>query len=150
MRGYWGDSEKTTSRLKAHPQGLGDSDLAYATGDLVVELDSGDYRFLGRKDHQIKSRGYRIELGEIETAIRAHPSVREAVVIAIPDEVVSNRIWTYVVVEGDVPKAELTRWTGERVPKYMIPEKWHFTRELPKTSTGKIDRQAVQTLADGP
>lgn len=150
MRGYWGDSEKTTSRLKAHPQGLGDSDLAYATGDLVVELDSGDYRFLGRKDHQIKSRGYRIELGEIETAIRAHPSVREAVVIAIPDEVVSNRIWTYVVVEGDIPKAELTKWTGERVPKYMIPEKWHFADELPKTSTGKIDRQAVQTLADGP
>ncbi len=147
MRGYWGDPERTFKRLGPVPGGLGATDVAYATGDLVIELPSGDYRFLGRKDHQIKSRGYRIELGEIETAIRAHPGVREAVVVAIPDDVVSNRIWTYVVADQGIDKAELTAWTGDRVPKYMIPEKWHFTDELRKTSTGKIDRQAVTASA---
>ncbi len=147
MHGYWGDPEKTAARLVAHPRGAGTTDLAYATGDLVSELPSGDYKFLGRKDHQIKSRGYRIELGEIETALNAHPGVKEAVVVAIPDDVVSNRIRAYVVVSGDETKNELVAWCGERVPKYMIPESFDFEDVLPKTSTGKIDRQALQTAA---
>ena len=147
MHGYWGDPEKTASRLVAHPDGAGSTDLAYATGDLVSELPSGDYKFLGRKDHQIKSRGYRIELGEIETALNAHPGVKEAVVVAVPDDVVSNRIRAYVVVSGEETKNDLVAWCGERVPKYMIPESFDFADVLPKTSTGKIDRQALQTAA---
>ncbi len=78
MHGYWGDPEKTAARLLPNPISHGETDLAYATGDLVVELESGDYRFIGRKDHQIKSRGYRIELGEIETALYAHPRCSNA------------------------------------------------------------------------
>ena len=53
---------------------------------------TASYLFLGRRDHQIKSRGYRIELGEIEAALYAHPQVAEAAVIAIPDDVIGNRI----------------------------------------------------------
>lgn len=146
MHGYWGDAEKTKARLVSVPTGKGETDLAYATGDLVIELPTGDYRFLGRKDHQIKSRGYRIELGEIETALYAHPDIRECAVIAIPDEVVSNRIWAYVVAAGNHTKADLVGWCGERVPKYMIPERFELVDELPKTSTGKIDRQALSTV----
>jgi len=143
MHGYWGDPEKTAARLVANPSGNGETDLAYATGDLVIELESGDYRFLGRKDHQIKSRGYRIELGEIETALYSHAEVLECAVIAVPDEVVSNRIWAYVVVSGSQTKNDLTKWCSERIPKYMIPERFEFVDQLPKTSTGKIDRQSL-------
>ena len=146
MHGYWGDPEKTAARLLPNPTSAGETDLAYATGDLVVELESGDYRFVGRKDHQIKSRGYRIELGEIETALYAHTEVLECAVVALPDEVVSNRIWAYVVVGGEQTKAELAKWCAERVPKYMIPERFELLDRLPKTSTGKIDRQALHAL----
>lgn len=148
MLGYWGDLDKTRSRLVPDPLSRADHHRSYATGDIVTELPTGDYRFLGRRDHQIKSRGYRIELGEIETALNAHPRVRQCVVVAVPDEVVSNRIWAYVVVDGDQDdKNTLSTWCSSRIPKYMIPEHFVFAEELPKTSTGKIDRQAILASA---
>ena len=64
----------------------------YRTGDLVTLADDGNYYFHGRRDSMIKSRGYRIELGEIESALLSHPGVKEAAVLAIPDDVVGNRI----------------------------------------------------------
>lgn len=146
MHGYWDDSEKTVARLVANPASKGETDLAHATGDLVVELESGDYRFIGRRDHQIKSRGYRIELGEIETALVAHPDVLECAVIAIPDDVVSNRVWAYVAVSGDQTTTDLIKWCGKKLPKYMIPERFELVDELPKTSTGKLDRQALTDM----
>lgn len=141
MQGYWGDAEKTATRLVPNP--LDPSEIVYKTGDLVAEEPDGNYRFLGRRDHQIKSRGYRIELGEIETALNAHPAVLECVVIAVPDETISNRIEAHVVVLGNESTSSLTAWCADRVPRYMIPEAFHFKDVLPKTSTGKIDRQAL-------
>ena len=141
MQGYWGDPAKTATRLVPNP--LNTSEVVYKTGDLVIEEVDGNYRFLGRRDHQIKSRGYRIELGEIETALYSHPEVVECVVVAIPDETISNRIEAHVVVRGDQNANSLTTWCAHRVPRYMIPEAFHFKSSLPKTSTGKIDRQAI-------
>jgi amino acid adenylation domain-containing protein len=146
MRGYWGDPEKTATRLVANPLEPLSSTLVYQTGDLVVEEPDGNYRFLGRRDHQIKSRGYRIELGEIETALNAHPGVVECAALAVPDEVISNRIEAYLVMTGDEDSDLLTAWCASRIPRYMIPEKFIFLDALPKTSTGKTDRQALQSL----
>jgi acyl-coenzyme A synthetase/AMP-(fatty) acid ligase len=145
MHGYWGDEEKSAARLRRHRKNPS-ADRAYATGDIVVELESGDYQFKGRRDHQVKSRGYRIELGEIETALNAHPGVIEAVVVAVPDEVVTSRLWAYASVRGEVDSSGLVTWCAERIPRYMIPEHFEFLDVLPKTSTGKIDRQAIQRL----
>jgi acyl-coenzyme A synthetase/AMP-(fatty) acid ligase len=141
MQGYWGDEEKTASRLVS---GLLEdtSDPVYRTGDLVVEGPEG-YRFRGRRDHQIKSRGYRIELGEIETALYAHPDIVECAVLAVPDDLVSNRIKAYVVFRGEPGEAKLAGWCADRLPRYMVPDEFAFTSELPKTSTGKIDRRAL-------
>ncbi len=88
MSGYWGDPERTRARLIPSPIDRHHGDPVYRTGDLVEELADGDYRFLGRRDNQIKSRGYRIELGDIEAALNAHPDVVEAAAIAIPDELI--------------------------------------------------------------
>jgi acyl-coenzyme A synthetase/AMP-(fatty) acid ligase len=90
----------------------------------------------------IKSRGYRIELGEIESALLSHPGVREAAVLAVPDEIVGNRLRAVVsLMEPDSLKAlDLQQHCSTKVPKYMIPEFIDLCTELPKTSTGKIDR----------
>ena len=69
----------------------------YRTGDIVKLMPSGDYQYIGRRDKMVKSRGYRIELGEIETALYAHPAVKEAAVVAVPDERIGARLMAYVV-----------------------------------------------------
>lgn len=143
MQGYWGDPERTARGLIANPFSAPLEDRIYRTGDLVQEEPDGNYRFLGRRDSQIKSRGYRIELGDIESALYAHPSVVECAAVAVPDEVVTNRIRAYVVVREDLAKEELVRFLAERIPSYMIPEAIEFRDELPKTSTGKIARRTL-------
>lgn len=143
MKGYWGDPEKTATRLLPDPIAPESGKVVYRTGDLVAEGEGG-YRFLGRRDHQIKSRGYRIELGEIETAINAHPDVIECAVTAVPDDVISNRIVAYVAARPELDNDTLAAWCATLIPKYMVPESFVFAELLPKTSTGKIDRQALQ------
>jgi acyl-coenzyme A synthetase/AMP-(fatty) acid ligase len=105
----------------------------------------GDFDFLGRRDHQIKSRGYRIELGEIESALSAHPSLAEAVAVAVPHEE-----WGTAVVACVVPQAGATPSTNDvkrhlasRLPRYMVPSTVLVVPSLPRTSNGKIDRRRL-------
>jgi amino acid adenylation domain-containing protein len=140
--GYWADPEKTRKMVVPNHFQENFEEKMYRTGDIVTVGDDGNYYFQGRRDSQIKSRGYRIELGEIESALLSHPDVREAAVLAIPDEVIGNRIRAVVVlhVAGSLGVMELQQYCASRVPKYMIPELIDLYDELPKTSTGKIDR----------
>jgi acyl-coenzyme A synthetase/AMP-(fatty) acid ligase len=143
MHGYWGNPEKTAASLVPPPSVEGPGDRAYKTGDLVRVLADGSFQLIGRRDHQIKSRGYRIELGDIETAIYAHPGVLECAVVAVPDETVTNRLLAHVVVREGIGRSDLVKHLTQRVPRYMVPDAFRFADELPKTSTGKIDRQAL-------
>jgi amino acid adenylation domain-containing protein len=143
MKGYWDDGAKTAERLGPSPLDRHLGDPVYRTGDLVEEMGDGNYRFLGRRDNQVKSRGYRIELGEIESAVGQHPAVVECCVVAVPDEMISNRIVCFVSIKAEVSADELTRFCIERIPRYMVPERFAIVESMPKTSTGKIDRQSL-------
>ena len=150
MQGYWGDAERT-ARTLLQAWGEDDSEFrTYRTGDLVHLDERGDWIFIGRRDSQIKSRGYRIELGDIEASLNLHPDVVECAVVAVPDDVVTNRIKAYVVRRADVDEGALTRFLGERLPRYMAPEAYEFRAELPRSSTGKIDRRALAEHSRGP
>ncbi len=117
----------------------------YKTGDLVTIDEDNNYIYLGRRDHMIKSRGYRIELGEIEAALYSHTQVKEAAAVAIPDDLITNRIITFVVLnsKNGVSSTELQAFCLERIPKYMVPEIIEFRESLPNTSTGKIDKSKI-------
>jgi amino acid adenylation domain-containing protein len=138
MQGYWGDPERTARSLLVE----GD-ERVYRTGDLVQEDADGDFLFLGRRDAQIKSRGYRIELGDIEAALYEHPLVVECAAIAVPDELVTNRIKAVVASRTPVAESELVEHCQARLPRYMVPELFEFRDELPKSSTGKIARKLL-------
>ncbi|MGA7751281.1 MAG: amino acid adenylation domain-containing protein [Candidatus Sulfotelmatobacter sp.] len=140
--GYWADPEKTHKMVVPNHFQENFEEKMYRTGDIVTVGDDGNYYFQGRRDSMIKSRGYRIELGEIETALLNHPGVREAAVLAVPDEIIGNRIRAVVAphIAGSLGVLELQQFCASRVPKYMIPELVDLYDELPKTSTGKIDR----------
>lgn len=143
-QGYWADPEKTArSFMKPGPS---PEEAEYRTGDIVVLSDDGvNWRFVGRRDDMIKSRGYRIELGEVEAALYAHTGVKEAAVIAVPDELIGNRLHAFVVLHdsGSPSPEDLRAWCGTRLPGYMVPERVVLRADLPKTSTGKVNRQRL-------
>jgi len=140
--GYWADTEKTRKMVVPNVFQKNFEEKMYRTGDLVQLAADGNYFFMGRRDSMIKSRGYRIELGEIESALLSHPAVKEAVAIAVPDDTVGSRIKAVVASHSgeNLVSAELQKYCGTKIPMYMIPETIEFRIELPKTSTGKVDR----------
>jgi amino acid adenylation domain-containing protein len=141
-RGYWGDPEKSARSLVPMPGGP-EGAMAYRTGDLVRQDGDGEYLFIGRRDLQVKTRGHRVELGDVEAAIYANPAVVECAVIAVPDDSISNRLVGFAVVKGDADEMGILGDCGRRVPHYMVPEAMRLCATLPKTSTGKIDRQML-------
>ena len=143
MQGYFGWPEETASAFVASPlaDGRGDERL-YCTGDWVTFDDDGNFLYLGRRDHMVKTRGYRVELGEIETALYAHPAVREAVAVAVPDDILGNRILALVVADG-VSEQEIRQHCAGLLPRYMVPEEVEFRAELPRTATDKVDRPRI-------
>ena len=148
MKGYWNDEQKTKSALITNPFDPDDDSPVYKTGDLVHLDEHGNLIYHGRIDNMVKSRGYRIELGEIETVLAAHDKIRECVVIALPSEEFGTIMAAVLVTEPgtDLDEDELLRYCRDSLPTYMVPETIRFMSALPRTSTGKIDRKAFESL----
>ncbi len=109
-RGYHGRPELTAARFINHAL-LG---RLYRTGDVGRRLADGTLDYLGRTDDQVKLRGFRIELGEVEAALRAHPAVGEAVVVARDDGPDDRRLVAYVVPDGQPQNSEDDNGIGDR------------------------------------
>jgi acyl-coenzyme A synthetase/AMP-(fatty) acid ligase len=148
-QGYWGDAEKTARNFVRNTHQPFYEETAYRTGDIVTLHEDGiNWVYIGRRDHMIKSRGYRIELGEIEAAFYSHKGVKEVAAVAIPDDIVGNRIKAFVVPmdHNGLTVKELESHAAQKLPRYMVPESIEFRDELPKTSTGKINRPLLAAL----
>ena len=142
-RGYVGRAELTAERFLPHPYSREGGERLYRTGDLGRYLATGALEYLGRADEQVKIRGFRIELGEVETALGAHESVRECVVVAREDEPEHKRLVAYVVAQ-QAPEASAWReHLRARLPDYMVPAAFVFMERLPLTANGKLDRAAL-------
>lgn len=141
MSGYWNQAERTERAFVTDADGV----RWYRTGDIVVEEEGGVYRFLGRRDRMVKRRGYRIELGEIEAGLYKHASVSEAAVVALDGGDGDVRIRAYVSGSGTaVPSViEMKRHCATVLPPYMSPDDFRFVASLPRTSTDKVDYQAL-------
>jgi acyl-coenzyme A synthetase/AMP-(fatty) acid ligase len=142
MRGYWGQPDKSREVLVRNPFQETYDEPAYRTGDLVTLDTDGNYVFLGRRDGMVKTRGYRVELGEVEAALYAHPAIREAVVLPMPDELLGSRLRAVIAAEGPgtLTRQEVLEHCLRRLPRYMVPDVVEFCAALPRTSTGKVDR----------
>ncbi len=142
-RGYHNRPDLTAEKFVPDPSGQPGARL-YRTGDLAQLRPDGAIEYLGRLDHQIKLRGFRIELGEIEAALRAHPAVREAVVVA-RGEGEGQRLVAYVV--ADSIGAELASALREHLrallPDHMVPAAFVALPALPLTPNGKVDRKVL-------
>ena len=141
MIGYWNLPEQNARAFLRDAR----QTAWYRTGDLVVEDAQDGYVFHGRRDRMVKRRGYRIELGEIEAGLATHAAVREVAVVALPDDQAGVRIKAFLSVhEGQkLSVIQLKQFSVERLPRYMVPDFFGFVDALPRTSTDKIDYQAL-------
>jgi acyl-coenzyme A synthetase/AMP-(fatty) acid ligase len=115
------------------------------TGDLGRRDHDGYLWFEGRNDDVIKSAGYRIGPFEVESAILTHPAVAEAAVVGKPDPLRGQIVKAFVVLKpGEVPRDgladEIVATVRELVGAHQYPREIDFVADLPKTTTGKIQR----------
>jgi L-proline---[L-prolyl-carrier protein] ligase len=142
LEGYWNLPENTAKAFLP-----GRDTRWYRTGDIVVELPDGNYKFLGRRDRMVKKRGYRIELGEIEVALYRHPAIKEAAILAFPDDDgVPIKAFTSTRDGSKLSIIELKKFCSQNLPLYMIPDFFCSLESLPKTSTDKIDYQKLKGM----
>jgi acyl-coenzyme A synthetase/AMP-(fatty) acid ligase len=125
-------------------------DRPWRTGDRVVRDEDGYLYFEGRTDDVIISAGYRIGPFEVESALVSHAAVAEAAVVAAPDDERGAVVRAVVVLrEGFVPGRDLATELQEHVKHETAPYKYprivEFADELPKTTSGKIQRAKLRS-----
>ncbi|MDR2019787.1 MAG: AMP-binding protein [Treponema sp.] len=138
--GYWKDEEITRASWYGG---------VYHTGDMAWHDSDGYYWFVGRNDDVIKCSGYRIGPFEVESALMEHPSVLECAVTAAPDPLRGQVVKaTIVLARGFSPSEELKHELQNHVKRVTAPYKYprivEFTAELPKTISGKIQRNVIR------
>lgn len=143
MQGYWGAPEDTARVLKP---GRYPGEFVLYSGDIFRIDEEGYMYFLNRTDDVIKSRGQKVSPREVESVLHAAPGVLEAFVLPIPDPVLGDAIKAYVTLDGSqaVTEQEIVRYCTGNLEDFMVPKSVQIVERLPRTSSGKIARQALR------
>jgi amino acid adenylation domain-containing protein len=143
MDGYWKNRQLTEQSCYISENG----DIFYRTGDLVLLDEEGLLHFLGRKDRQIKTRGYRVELESVEAVLTDLSQVLDAAVFAERYEPDGLLIEAAVILKhGErATGQDIRNMLKDALPGYAIPHKVYLVKGLPRTSSGKVDRQLIKS-----
>jgi acyl-coenzyme A synthetase/AMP-(fatty) acid ligase len=146
MKGYWGGGEDASSGFLRD----GDGVRWYRTGDIVRESEPGCFQFLGRRDRMFKKRGFRVEPAEIEGCLRGSPEVEDAVVV--PHAGKNGEISVVAFVrprDGFMPTLiSLKEACARSLPPYLTPDMVKIVKEIPRTSTAKVDFAKLKEMLE--
>ncbi len=143
--GYWNDHHRTQACLVGE---------WFNTGDLFSQDEDGFYWYVGRADDLLKPSGLWVSPLEVEGVLLQHPAVREAAVVGGVDEAGLEKPAAFVVLrEGFQPSGsleeELKAFVRQQLPSYKCPRWVHFAAELPRTTTGKLQRYRLREALRG-
>ncbi len=145
--GYLNRKEMTAEKFIALP--FLNNTLNYRTGDLGRWMPDGNIEFLGRKDFQVKIRGYRVETGEIEEALLDFPGVEDASVQLLEDPGTKDkRLIAFIRTQEKINSIALNEKLQAGLPHYMIPAEFISVKTFPLLPNGKIDRAALNEIAN--
>lgn len=141
--GYLRRPQLTKAKFTPDPKGEGRR--LYLTGDLGVMLPDGCLVYKGRKDFRIKIRGYGVDLKEVELALRNHPMVTDAVVVAREQKRREKELIGYFTstFRTSPSESELRSFLQQKLADYMIPSAFVMLDSIPLTPHNKVDRNAL-------
>lgn len=146
--GYHRDRERTAERFR------GDGRY-YLTGDSARQAQDGLFFYASRADDVITTSGYRVGPFEVESALLRHPAVSEVAVIGTPDELRGEAVTAIVVTNlaagerGPDLARQLQASVKAGLAKHLYPRRIAFVAELPKTPSGKVQRNLLRERWDG-
>ncbi|EPQ53656.1 acetyl-CoA synthetase-like protein [Gloeophyllum trabeum ATCC 11539] len=152
QKGYWGDEEQTKIVMKRHP---GDDETLWMhTGDEGIMDEEGYLRIVGRIKDIIIRGGENLFPVQIENVLHAHPGVREAAAVAVPDTRYGEVVGAWIVRQPDAPavsREEIRKWVSVRMNPQNAPAWVWFVaeddvpaQELPKTASGKVQKHVLR------
>ena len=143
MAGYWHRPEETAGSFVERG-----GHRWLRTGDIVSMDDEGYFHFFDRSKDLIKYKGHSIFAKDVEDVLYAHPQVKAAGVIGVPDAAVGQRVKAIVVLQADargkLTGEEIKAYCREQLAEYKVPHIVEFRGELPKTDVGKVSRRELR------
>lgn len=145
--GYLNRSDLTDERFVPDP--FGSNGRIYRTGDLARFRHDGVIEYIGRIDQQVKLRGFRIEPGEIEHQLKQYSGIQQCAVTLQGDGVDARLVAFYIPEQEGVSisPGELKSFLLTHLPDYMVPSLFFAIENMPLTPNGKLDRNALKTMA---
>jgi len=150
--GYWNDEVATSNAIRADPLMPPESGLSsrsFFTGDIGFRDEQGFIYYTGRRDRLLKSMGVRVNPHEVEELLLETGAVSEVAVIGLPHEMLGHEIFAFIVPFESVENAEKTvrNAVKEAMSRYMLPREFLVVKELPRTTSGKVDYPALMEIA---
>lgn len=149
--GYLGRPDLTAEKFLDNPWASNQKyQRLYRTGDLARIGEDGSVQCLGRADDQVKIRGFRVELGEIEAVLAKQEGIGTVAVILRQEQGIDQLIAFIVRESGSALEGiaesiyRLRLALSQVLPAYMVPSRYEFLEEMPRLSSGKIDRKTLK------
>jgi acyl-CoA synthetase (AMP-forming)/AMP-acid ligase II len=139
------------SEYYKNPQATADAwkDGWFHTGDIVRQGEDGYYFFVDRKKNVIRRSGENIAAVEVESILMRHPEITAAAVAPVPDSIRGDEVFACLKVDApsEGKALEIVTWALGQMAYYKVPGYIAFVDDLPLTSTQKIQRAALKTMA---